>query len=130
MELARGRHPREVVLLLRGRVRGESVELEDFLVPPLAVSGRGFAELPVHLLPIDFSIIGTAHSHPSESLAPSPEDLNHFYGLIMMILAHPYIPSSSAVFNRLGERIPLRVLEGGDNRRGDPARILGVFRKT
>jgi proteasome lid subunit RPN8/RPN11 len=112
LELAWERHPREVVLLLRGRHRGDRVEVEDFLIPPLAVSGMGFAEFPVHLLPIDFSILGTAHSHPSECLAPSPEDLHNFYGLVMMILAYPYSPSRSAVFNRRGERIPLRVLGG------------------
>jgi proteasome lid subunit RPN8/RPN11 len=112
LELAWERHPREVVLLLRGRYRGDRVEIDDFLLPPLAVSGMGFAEFPIHLLPIDFSILGTAHSHPSESLAPSPEDLNNFYGLVMMIFAYPYSPSRSAVFNRRGERIPLRILGG------------------
>lgn len=112
LELAREGHPREVFLLLRGRVRGGCAELEDFLIPPLAVSGRGFAEFPIHLLPIDFSIIGTVHSHPSGSPAPSPEDLNNFYGLVMMILAYPYSPSNSAVYNRRGVRIQLRIIEG------------------
>ncbi len=112
LELARERHPREVVLLLRGRLRGGCAELEDFLIPPLAVSGEGFAEFPLHLLPIDFSILGTAHSHPSEGLAPSPEDLNNFFGLMMMIFAYPYSPSRTAVFNRRGERIPLIILDG------------------
>lgn len=111
LDLAREGHPREVILLLRGKVREGCAELEDFLIPPLTVSGRGFAEFPMHLLPIDFSIIGTAHSHPSESVVPSHEDLKNFYGLVMMILAYPYSPSSSAVYNRRGVRIPLRIIE-------------------
>ncbi len=120
LELARDGHPKEVFLLLRGRVRGGYAELENFLIPPLAVSGRGFAEIPIHLLPIDFSIIGTAHSHPSGSPAPSTDDLNNFYGLVMMIFAYPYSPSNSAVYNRRGERIPLRIIEGEKQTQRNP----------
>jgi proteasome lid subunit RPN8/RPN11 len=42
------------------------------------------------MLPIDFSIVGTMHSHPSGALRPSTTDLNHFYGKIMIITAYPY----------------------------------------
>ena len=90
LRLARLNHPKEVVLLLRGQIQKRLILVEDFLFPPLAVSGFGFAEFPVHLLPIDFSIMGTAHSHPSGFQIPSVSDLNHFYSRIMMILPYPY----------------------------------------
>jgi len=107
---ARERHPNEFVLLLRGRVRRSVLAVEGFLVPPFAVAGGSFAEFPAHMLPIDFSIIGTVHSHPSGAPKPSVGDLNNFYGRIMVILAYPYTAMSVAAFNGQGERIPLRVV--------------------
>lgn len=107
---AREQHPHEVVLLLRGQVGRSALTVEDFLVPPLAVAGRSFAEFQMHMLPIDFSIIGTAHSHPSGALKPSVSDLNNFYGRIMVLLAYPYTPMRAAAFNGRGERVPIRVI--------------------
>jgi len=111
LDLALEQHPYEVVLLLRGRVNRGAILVEDFLVPPLAVAGRSFAEFPLHMLPIDFSIVGTAHSHPSGTLSPSTGDLNSFYGRVMIILASPYTPDRAAAFSSLGERISIKVLD-------------------
>jgi proteasome lid subunit RPN8/RPN11 len=111
MELARELHPQEVVLLLRGKVSRGEILIEDFLLPPFASAGLGFAQFPSHMLPIDFSIVGTAHSHPSGSVSPSVTDLNHFYGRVMLILAHPYRETSVAAYNSRGERLPFS-LEG------------------
>jgi len=105
--IAREQHPREVVFLLRGKVERETIQVDDFLIPPLAVHGISFVEFPLHMLPIDFSIIGTAHSHPSGAQTPSIGDLNHFYSRIMIILAHPYTLKQAASFNARGEKIPL-----------------------
>jgi len=59
---------------------------------------------------MDFSIIGTAHSHPSGSLKPSVEDQNHSIGKIIVIVAFPYQGKESvAVYNREGEKISLEV---------------------
>lgn len=110
LDFALERHPREIVLLLRGKAERGSIRIVDFLIPPLAVTGDGFAEFQPHRLPIDFSIVGTAHSHPSGVLAQSTEDLHNFYGRVMVILAHPYTPRLIAAFNARGERIPLHVL--------------------
>lgn len=108
LDFALERHPREIVLLLRGRVERGSALIEDFLLPPVAVGGRGFAEFSLRLLPIDFTIIGTAHSHPSGAMAPSVGDLNNFYGRVMLILAHPYVRDRVVAFNPLGERMPIK----------------------
>jgi len=109
LSFARGLHPRESILLLRGRREGDGIVVEEFLFPPFASTGRGFAEFPSHVLPIDFSVIGTAHSHPSGSTMPSPTDLNHFYGRIMMIVAYPYTRDRVAVFNKQGDELPLDI---------------------
>jgi proteasome lid subunit RPN8/RPN11 len=107
LTFARMQHPREVILLLRGSVGRDRITLKEHLLPPFASSGRGFAQFSPHMLPIDFSIMGTLHSHPSGSPRPSPIDLNHFYGRIMMIVAYPYNRDRVAVYNKKGERLPL-----------------------
>lgn len=106
---AKMQHPREALLLLRGSVGRDEITIEEHLFPPFASSGRGFAQFRPHMLPIDFSIVGTLHSHPSGSPRPSPTDLNHLYGRIMVIVAYPYTRDRVAVYNKKGERVPLEV---------------------
>lgn len=111
LSYAKACHPREGILLLRGKIRGDIIRVEDVEVPPLSVRGEGFSSFPAHMLPMDFSIIGVAHSHPSGSLQPSTEDLNHFYGRIMVIVAHPYESETDViVINRRGETLNYEVV--------------------
>jgi proteasome lid subunit RPN8/RPN11 len=107
LAFARMKHPREGIILLRGNMGQGEISIKEFLLPPFATSGRGFASFPLHMLPIDFSIVGTAHSHPSGSLRPSTNDLNRFYGRIMVIVAFPYTLSQVAVYNSKGEKLSL-----------------------
>jgi len=112
-EGARQLYPRETILLLRGKKRKDSIEVLELVVPPLATHGRGFADVPLHMLPMDFSIVGTVHSHPSGNLAPSPADCNHFFGSILMIVGFPFAGEQNvAVYNSRGERLPLRMVKG------------------
>ena len=109
LSFAKMQHPREAILLLRGRVSKDMITLEEHLFPPFATSGRGFAQFRPHMLPIDFSIVGTLHSHPSGSPRASPTDLNHLYGRIMVIVAYPYTRDRVAVYDKRGERVPLEI---------------------
>jgi proteasome lid subunit RPN8/RPN11 len=83
-------YPKEGILLLRGHVTPQDTVISDVVIPPRAVHGFGFANFPWHMLPMDRSILGTAHSHPSGSLRPSIQDLNHYYGRIMIITVYPF----------------------------------------
>ena len=83
-------YPKEGILLLRGHVTLPETVISEVVIPPRAVHGFGFANFPWHMLPIDRSILGTAHSHPSGSLRPSMQDLNHYYGRIMIITVYPF----------------------------------------
>ncbi|MBS7654311.1 Mov34/MPN/PAD-1 family protein [Candidatus Bathyarchaeota archaeon] len=82
-------HPKEGILLLRGKAKKDVIEVSEVMIPPLSVRSKSFSFFSAHLLPMDFSIVGIAHSHPSGILAPSVEDLNNFYGRIMIIAAFP-----------------------------------------
>ena len=90
LDYAKACHPKEGILLLRGKSRKGKTIIEEVVIPPLSVRGSGFSNFPLHMLPIDFSIMGTMHSHPSGAQRPSTMDLNHFYGKIMIITAYPY----------------------------------------
>ena len=83
-------HPRESILLLKGKIDKKKIVINDVQIPPLATHGNRFSSFPLSRLPIDFSVIGVAHSHPSGALRPSIADLNQFYGRIMLITAYPY----------------------------------------
>jgi len=111
LQIAKNAHPRECILLLRGEKKRDGIYVEEVLIPPMPIVDEYSAIFNPYLLPMDFSIIGLFHSHPSGDLHPSIEDLNHFYGMIMMIAAYPYESEADiAVFNSKGEKLQLYVL--------------------
>lgn len=112
LDSARTVYPRETILLLRGKSKKGSTRITDIVIPPLATHGQHFSSFPTHMLPMDFSIIGSVHSHPSGVAQPSVEDLNHSYGRIMMILAYPFRGEEDvSVFTQSGVRVALTLTE-------------------
>lgn len=110
LESARTLHPKETIFLLRGKTRKHEITISEIVIPPSATYGKGFASLPMFMMPIDFSIIGTAHSHPSGSLRLSTEDLNHALGKVLLLVAYPYNSlERSAAYNRKGEKLKIRI---------------------
>ena len=113
LEYASACHPKEGVLLLRGKVDRKGIWIEEVELPPLSIHGVGFSSFRADMLPIDLSIIGTAHSHPSGALKPSITDLNKFYGRVMIIAAYPYRTEKDlAVFDGEGKRIGYKIIDG------------------
>jgi proteasome lid subunit RPN8/RPN11 len=109
-EGAKRLYPKETFLLLRGKKSKDEIRVSDLVVPPLAVYGYGFANLPFHMLPMDFSVVGTVHSHPSGNINPSSVDLNHFFGRILMIVGFPFASEQNvAVYDSKGDRVLLQV---------------------
>ena len=109
-ECAKRVYPRETIFLLRGEKKKDVITITELLVPPLASYGRGFANIPIYRLPMDFSIVGTIHSHPSGNVNPSHADLNHFFGVVLLIAGFPFTNETNvAVYNRQAERLLLRV---------------------
>ncbi|RLG99664.1 peptidase [Candidatus Bathyarchaeota archaeon] len=102
-------HPREILFMLRGEKKGDTIHISDLIIPPLATYGHGFATFSLSALPIDFSIVGTAHSHPSGNIKPSIGDLNQAIGKIIMIVGFPYTSRNVAVYDREGNRVELEV---------------------
>jgi len=105
-------YPRETILVLRGKKKKDTIHITDLLVPPFATYGYGFANLPFHMLPMDFSIMGLVHSHPTGNKTASVVDTNNFYGRIMMIAGFPYETEQDiAAYNCYGEKIKVQVVD-------------------
>jgi len=103
-------HPKESILLLKGKVERKKIIINDVQIPPLATHGNAFSAFPLNRLPIDFSVVGVAHSHPSGVLCPSTTDLNQFYGRIMLLTGYPYQTKNHIViFDRKGNRLEYSV---------------------
>jgi proteasome lid subunit RPN8/RPN11 len=110
LEGAKRLHPKETIVLLRGKMNRDAVTVTDVLIPPLATYGKGFSSFPTYMLPMDFSIVGVAHSHPSGSLEPSVEDQNLSMGRIMLIVGFPYRGKENVgVYSRKDGRLSLEV---------------------
>jgi proteasome lid subunit RPN8/RPN11 len=111
LEGARQLYPRESFLLLRGKKSKNVIRVSDLVVAPFAVHGRGFASYSAHMLPMDFSVVGTVHSHPSGNIRPSYVDLNHMMGRILMIVGYPFMDERNvAVYGSDGETLALNVI--------------------
>ena len=108
MASAKDSHPNEFACTLRAE---EGIITEVILVPG-TLSGNNSAIFRLHMLPIDFSIVGTAHSHPSPNCQPSPADLGLFsrYGSVHLIAHYPYNRSSWKTYDRNGQLVSLEVL--------------------
>ena len=104
-------YPRETILLLRGKSEKDQILISEILIPPLASHGLGFSGFSNVMLPMDLSLMGVSHSHPSGVLRPSTHDLNHFYGRVLVITAYPFQSYNDiAVFNSNGDKIPHEII--------------------
>jgi len=108
LESSKSSHPNEFGALLRV-IEGEIGEL---VLLPGTISGGRHAIFHLDMLPIDYSIIGSVHSHPSGNYLPSEADLNFFpkSGIIHIIVRYPYSMNDWAAYDVSGNRIRLEVL--------------------
>jgi len=103
-------YPRESFLLLRGKKRKDVIGITDLVLAPFAVHGEGFAHFNPYMLPGDFSLVGTVHSHPSGSILPSHVDLNYFFGRVLMIVGYPFEGEACiAVYDSNGHKLSLEI---------------------
>ena len=111
LESAKSSYPNEFGALLRVDLEKKDTIIELVLLPG-TISGDSHAIFRLHMLPIDFSIVGTVHSHPSPSPYPSDADLQLFrkQGKVHIIVANPYTKSSWNAFDFNGNKIEIEVI--------------------
>lgn len=110
MEASKDSYPMEFGAMLKA----EHEVIYEIAMLPGTVQGDHHTIMWMWNKPIDFTIIGSVHSHPSGVIRPSDADLNMFSntGPIHMIVGYPYRPSDYKFFNRKGEQINVTVLGG------------------
>jgi len=110
-ECAKSNYPKEFGGLLRVD-SDEKTTIIEIVILPGTISGDSHAIFQLHMLPIDFSIIGTCHSHPSLSFNPSDADMFLFrkYGRVHIVVAYPFDNSSWQAYNNNGEKIDISVI--------------------
>ena len=79
---------------------------------PGTVYGDSHSFLNQWMAPVDYSIAGTAHSHPGYSNEPSDADLDFFsnMGGVHFITCQPYDRSSWRAYNSRGEQMDLEII--------------------
>jgi proteasome lid subunit RPN8/RPN11 len=111
LECAKSSYPNEFGGLLRVDSIKKHTIIETVILPG-TVSGEAHAIFKLHMLPIDFSIVGTAHSHPSINFHPSDADLILFnkFGKVHIVAAYPFTLSSWKAFDYNGKEIDVNIV--------------------
>jgi proteasome lid subunit RPN8/RPN11 len=112
LAFAHDQYPNEMLVLLRGKRSGESLLVHQVVFAPFMLGGRSSSTFNPYQVPIDSSIVGTAHSHPSGVTRPSVEDLLHPYGSVMMIVGYPFREKEDvAIYDSKGRPLEWEVIE-------------------
>ena len=83
------------------------MKIDGLVIPPFSHTVPTFAGLPSSFLPLDLSYIGMVRSHPTGSEKPSLEELNHFFGLVSVIIKAPYDEKDIFAWDRSGNSIQI-----------------------
>lgn len=107
MESSKDTLPNEFAAILKAK---NNIIYEIAMVPG-TVAGERSALFKLYNLPIDYSYVGTVHSHPSGIIYPSDEDLKLFsnFGKIHIIVGYPFNLNSWRAFSKEGKEISLEV---------------------
>jgi len=108
LEASKDTYPKEFAAILRA----EEGVITELLLLPGTISGDVHAVFQLHMLPIDFSVVGTIHSHPSGNFRPSEADLQLFshFGRIHIIAGRPYTEDSWSAYDHYGKPWKLEVV--------------------
>jgi len=111
LEVSKSNYPNEFGGLLRvdNNIKDTITEI---VILPGTISGESHAIFQLHMLPIDFSIVGTVHSHPSPLPRPSDADLHLFekFGKVHIIVAYPFNEYSWKSYDYKGDALKMIII--------------------
>lgn len=108
LALCGDQHPREML----GMLRMEDGVINEFVLPPGSIRGKDVVVFSPSRVPLDASIAGTVHSHPSGNPTPSSDDINVFRkGHIHFIVGYPYNYYTTRCYDQNGNPLSFRLVE-------------------
>ena len=110
MSASRSQHPKEFGAFLRA----EKGVVTEILLAPGRIAGDAHTIFSVWNMPVDPSLVGSVHSHPSPHPFPSDADKQFFShsGHTHIIMASPYTESSWRAYDATAEEIQLAIVDG------------------
>jgi len=108
MESSKSSYPDEFGAFLRAKHK----IIYEIVLLPGTISGGSSVLYNLLMKPIDFTIVGSVHSHPSGFPIPSEADLQMFSrtGDIHIIVAYPFTMESWKAYDREGREIEVKVI--------------------
>jgi len=109
IEASKNTFPKEFFALLGST---DKRVIDEVVVVP-AVYGYGHTLIKTGLLPLDFNIVGSVHSHPGPSNMPSNADIKSFatFGQIHLIIAWPFNMNTIEVYDVAGKKLEWEAVE-------------------
>lgn len=112
LESSKSNYPKEFGALLRAD-RTDKYTIVEVVLLPGTISGDSHAIFQLHMLPIDYSIVGTIHSHPSSIVHPSDADLalfNHFGRVHLIVGVTPFRSVSWRAYDYTGHEVSVEIV--------------------
>ncbi|MFX1259775.1 MAG: hypothetical protein ACFFAN_18135 [Promethearchaeota archaeon] len=109
LALCRNQHPKEIL----GLLRMDKGIVSEYILPPGALTSNSSGVFFPSRIPLDSSLEGTIHSHPSGNPNPSLGDLNGVFvhKRFHFIVAYPYNSLNCVkCFNNKGNEIPFKII--------------------
>ena len=104
LEISKDYYPKEFLALLRA----ENEKISELIFVPGLKSSDRSATFDSYMLPHYFDVVGTIHSHPSESFQPSDKDLMVFSRYpVNIILFYPFCEDCWRAYDPEGRDINL-----------------------
>ncbi|KYK21639.1 hypothetical protein AYK25_07960 [Thermoplasmatales archaeon SM1-50] len=111
-ESSKSNFPQEFGALLRVDRVNKNTIVEVVLLPG-TISGDSHAIFHLHMLPVDYSVVGTVHSHPSAIALPSKADLDlfsHFGRIHIIVGVSPFGGVTWKAYDYKGQEVLLQVV--------------------
>ncbi|MGD0057484.1 MAG: Mov34/MPN/PAD-1 family protein [Methanomassiliicoccales archaeon] len=107
-ESAKDTFPNEFLATLRA----EKGVVTEILLLPGTLSGERSGTFHMNMLPIDLSVVGTVHSHPSFSNRPSEADISLFgrFGNTHIITCIPFDRGTWRAYDYNGKEVELEIV--------------------
>ncbi|MGQ9582841.1 MAG: Mov34/MPN/PAD-1 family protein [Thermoplasmatota archaeon] len=96
-----------------GQLRARGGAIHELTMLPGTLQGRSSALVNLWMLPVDFTVVGSVHSHPSGNYWPSDQDIDFFnkFGRVHIIVGAPFTLRSWRAYDHTGAPIRLDVVD-------------------